>query len=56
VALQEIRPESCHRLQPGERRITTQTVLFSAQTAAMLFCALLASGQITMRNMDGGKH
>ena len=35
------------------RRIKTQTVLPSAETAAMLFWALLASGQITMRNVDG---
>ena len=32
-----------------KRRIETQTVLPSAKTAAMLFRALLASGQITMR-------
>jgi hypothetical protein len=31
-----------------KRRIKTQTVLPSAETAAMLFWALLASGQITM--------
>jgi hypothetical protein len=36
-----------------ERRIKTQTVLPSAETAAMLFWALLASGQITMRKVDG---
>src|SRR6202051_3861377 len=36
-----------------KRRIKTQTVLASAQTAAMLFWALLASGQITMRKVDG---
>ncbi|MGH6863704.1 MAG: IS256 family transposase, partial [Methylocella sp.] len=35
------------------RRIKTQTVLPSAETAAMLFWALLASGQITMRKADG---
>ena len=35
------------------RRIKTQTVLPSADTAAMLFWALLASGQITMRKVDG---
>ncbi len=35
------------------RRIKTQTVLPSAQTAAMLFWALLASGQINMRKVDG---
>ena len=38
-----------------KRRIKTQTVLPSAETAAMLFWALLASGQITMRKVDGGK-
>jgi hypothetical protein len=32
-----------------KRRIKTQTLLPSAETAAMLFWALLASGQITMR-------
>ena len=36
-----------------KRRIKTQTVLPSAETAAMLFWALLASGQITMRKFDG---
>jgi putative transposase len=35
------------------RRVKTQTVLPSAETAAMLFWALLASGQITMRKVDG---
>src|SRR6202008_1415704 len=34
-------------------RIKTQTGLPSAKTAAMLFWALLASGQITMRKVDG---
>jgi len=38
-----------------KRRIKTQTVLPSAATAAMLFWALLASGQITMRKVDGWK-
>ena len=33
--------------------IKTQTVLPSAETAAMLFWALLAAGQITMRKVDG---
>ena len=33
-----------------KRRIKTQTVLPAAETAAMLFWALMASGQITMRN------
>ena len=36
-----------------KRRIKTQTVLPSSETAAMLFWALLASGQITMRKVDG---
>jgi putative transposase len=34
-------------------RIKTQTLLPSAETAALLFWALLASGQITMRKVDG---
>ena len=36
-----------------KRRIKTQTVLPSAETAAMLFWALLASGQIILRKVDG---
>jgi putative transposase len=36
-----------------KRRIKTQTILPSADTAAMLFWALLASGQIRMRKIDG---
>jgi len=36
-----------------KRRIKTQTVLPSADTAAMLFWALLASGQIILRKIDG---
>jgi putative transposase len=36
-----------------KRRIKTQTMLPSAETAAMLFWALLASGQITVRKVDG---
>src|SRR6202051_4212490 len=36
-----------------KRRVKTQTVLPSADTAAMLFWALLASGQINMRKVDG---
>ena len=35
-----------------KRRIKTQTLLPSAETAAMLFWVLLASGQITMRKVD----
>jgi len=36
-----------------KRRIKTQTLLPSTKTAAMLFWALMASGQITMRKIDG---
>jgi transposase-like protein len=36
-----------------KRRIKTQTVLPEAETAPMLHWALLASGQITMRKVDG---
>jgi putative transposase len=36
-----------------KRRINTQCLLPCAETAAMLFWALLASGQITMRRVDG---
>src|SRR5919106_2595327 len=36
-----------------KRRIKTQCLLPCAATAAMLFWALLASGQITMRRVDG---
>src|SRR6187399_2896313 len=39
--------------EESKRRIKTQTVLPSAETAAMLFWTLLASGQITMRKVDG---
>ncbi len=35
------------------RRIKTQTVLPCAETVPMLLWALLASGQITMRKVDG---
>ena len=35
------------------RRIKTQTVLPCADTVPMLFWALLASGQINMRKVDG---
>ena len=34
----------------GSRR---KTILPAAETAAMLFWALMASGQITMRKVDG---
>ncbi len=36
-----------------KRRIKAQTVLPTAETAAMLFWALMASGQIIMRKVDG---
>jgi putative transposase len=36
-----------------KRRIKTQTVLPSAETAAMLFWALVASGQVILRKVDG---
>ena len=36
-----------------KRRVKTQCALAEAETAAMLFWALVASGQITMRRVDG---
>ena len=36
-----------------KRRIKTQCALPNAETAAMLFWLLMASGQITMRRVDG---
>ena len=42
-----------HLHEEFKRRSNTQTVLPSVETAAMLFWALLASGQITMRKVDG---
>ena len=41
----------CRHARPS--RIKTQTFLPSADTAAMLFWALLASGQINTRKVDG---
>jgi putative transposase len=38
---------------PPRQCISFETVLPSADTAAMLFSALLASGQINMRKVDG---
>ena len=38
------------------RRIKTQTLLPCAETVPMLFWALLASGQIQMRKVDGWAH
>ncbi len=40
----------------SKRRIKTQCVLPTAETAAMLFWALMASGQITMRRLAGTRH
>ena len=42
-----------HLHEEFKRWIKTQTVLPSTDTAAMLFWALLASGQINMRKVDG---
>ncbi len=36
-----------------KRRIKTQCALPSAETASMLFWALMASGRVTMRRVDG---
>jgi hypothetical protein len=36
-------------------RIKTQTVRLSAETAAIMFWARIASGQISMREVDGWK-
>ena len=36
-----------------KRRIKTQGLLPCAETACMLFWALLASGQVTLRRVDG---
>ena len=38
-----------------KRRIKTQCMLPCADTACMLFSALMASGQITLRKVDGWK-
>ena len=38
---------------PNKRRVKTQCALPDAETAAMLFWALMASRQITMRRVDG---
>ncbi len=40
----------------SKRRIKTQCVLPTAETAAMLFWALMASGQINMRRLAGTRH
>jgi putative transposase len=41
--------------EESKRRIKTQTVLPSADIAAMLLWALRASGQISMRKVDGSQ-
>ena len=38
---------------PNKRRIKTHCALPNAETAAMPFWALMASGQITLRRVDG---
>jgi putative transposase len=49
-----IRTSKIERLhEEFKRRIKTQTLLPCAETAAMLFWALLASGLIVMRKVDG---
>ena len=47
----------CHRTLAWEfkRRIKTQCMLPCADTACMLFWALMASSQITLRKVDGWK-
>ena len=60
-AAEPMAPPTHHHTEPADapeefkRRIKTQTVLPSAYTAAMMFplWALLASGQISMRKVDG---
>jgi len=42
-----------NRISIVQTQIQTQTVLPCAETAAMLFWALMALGQITMRKVDG---
>jgi transposase-like protein len=57
AALEPVSARTTNAIEPlheeFKRRIKTQTVLPSAETAAMLFWALLASGQISMRKVDG---
>jgi hypothetical protein len=50
-SVRQAQHESLHEV--FKRRIKTQTVLPCAETAAMLFLALLASGQIIMRKLGG---
>ena len=44
-------PKALH--EEIKRRIKTPCALPSAETATMLFWALMASGQISMRRVDG---
>jgi transposase-like protein len=53
IVVRQAHHESLH--EEFKRRIKIPTVLPSADTAAMLFWALLASGQITMRKVDGSR-
>jgi putative transposase len=60
VRLPEIQCQSARTTNAVERlhtefkqRIKTHTVLLSAKTASMLFAALLTSGQINTRKVDG---
>ena len=55
VAVEVRANDQRHRAPAREfrRRIKTQAVLPDAETAPMLFWALLASGQIVMRKVDG---
>ena len=41
------------KISKFRRRIKAQAVLPDAETAPMLFWALMASGQIVMRKVDG---
>ena len=50
---QQIRSFIEGMLEEFKRRIKTQCMLPCAETACMLFWALLASGQITLRKVDG---
>ena len=55
LAMEVLRTSNAIERLHGEfkRRIKTQCALPNAETAAMPFWALMASGQITMRWVDG---
>jgi putative transposase len=53
VAQREKRTRSSVCTKSSSERIKTQTVLPSADTAAALFWALIASSQINIRKVDG---